>query len=585
MPQHPFLTHELLLSVSKPARYLGNETGVVKKDFSAMAVKVCLCFPDVYEVGMSHLGLRILYDVVNGERDCVAERAFAPWVDMEEKMRGSDVRLFSLESGRPLSDFDILGFSLQYELGCTNVLNMLSLAGLPLFSRERDERHPLVIAGGACCLNPEPMSDFIDAFVVGEGEEALLEIIAVYKQQERSQTKQRRSLLEALARIEGVYVPSLYHVHPQTGARAPVSPAIPSKIQRRYVRDLNRVLDIENWIVPHIDIVHNRLSLEIMRGCPHACRFCQARSSFYPLRILGEEKILEAARRIYKKTGYEEISLLSLSSSDHPALSRIVARLLGEFRDKGVSVALPSLRAKTIVGDLSGMLATARKTSLTFAPEAGSERLRRLINKNIDIDDLFRVSQDAYRAGYRLLKLYFMIGLPTETREDLEAIVDLCVRLSRLRQGAGGHAARLNVSISNFIPKPHTPFQREGMATVEELKEKQGYLKGLFRRAGGPIFVSFHQAEASFLEAVLALGDRRLSRVIFDVFMDGGKFDAWNDFLDVSRWERALEINGLKPREYLQPKDPNADLAWDFIDMRFPEGLLEKEAKAVPGSP
>lgn len=570
MPQHPFLTNELLLSVSKPARYLGNEIGAVKKDFSAMAIKVCLCFPDVYEVGMSHLGMRILYDVVNRAGDCVAERAFAPWVDMEEKMKGAGIRLFSLESSRPLADFDIIGFSLQYELGCTNVLNMLSLAGLPLFSRERDECHPLVIAGGTCCLNPEPMSDFIDAFVVGEGEEALLEMIGVYRRQGRGGAGGRRSLLEALAGIEGVYVPSLYALRPSTEEGAPLTPDVPSGIRRRYVRDLSRALDIENWVVPYIDIVHNRLTLEIMRGCPHACRFCQARPSFYPLRILSEEQILEAARRLYKKTGYEEISLLSLSSSDHPDLARIVARLIDEFRQKGVSVALPSLRAKTVVGDLSKALATMRKTSLTFAPEAGSERLRRLINKNIDIDELFRVASDAYRAGYRLLKLYFMIGLPTETREDLEAIVDLCVRLSRLKKESGGPPARLNVSISNFIPKPHTPFEREGMASVEELKEKQGYLKGLFRRAGGPIFVSFHQAEASFLEAVLALGDRSVSRVIFDVFRDGGKFDAWNDFLDMARWERAFEMNGIKPREYLKPKGPHAALAWDFIDMGIP---------------
>ena len=548
------LDKDLLLSVMKPARYIGGEIGSVKKDLSKVDIKVCLCFPDTYEIGMSHLGLRLLYNVLNRRRDCAAERVFSPWLDMEEKLRLNHLSLSSLESGHPIKEFDILGFSLQFELNYTNVLNILSLSHIPLLAKERDETHPLVVAGGPCCLNPEPMAAFIDVFVIGEGEEVIEEILEVFKTHKVKKTKDRSLFLEELSHICGVYVPVLSENHPQ------------KKIVKRFVKDLNKLPPIEHWVVPYIEIVHDRIGIEIMRGCPHHCRFCQARTSFFPLRILDEEKILEAARRLYQKTGYEEISLLSLSSSDHPRLDRIVKRLADEFRDHGVSISLPSIRAKQWIGEISKIFSTMRKTTLTFAPEAGSERLRRIINKNIDINELFAVARDAYQAGYRLLKLYFMIGLPTETEEDLKEIVEMCRQLSSLKKEVDGHPAHLNVSIANFIPKPHTPFQWEGMALAEELLEKQEYLKKLLKKSRGLIKATFHDVNSSVLEGVLSRGDRRLNEVILDAFLGGARFDAWTHFFQFSLWQKAFAKNAIDPKEYLSSKKETDPLCWDFID-------------------
>ncbi len=564
------LTKELLLSVMKPARYIGGEVGIVKKDLSRVDVKVCLCFPDIYEIGMSHLGLRILYDLINRRDDCAAERVFSPWVDMEERLKTFKIPLFSLESRTAVRDFDILGFSLQYELSYTNVLNILFLSGIPIRSSERAEDDPLVIAGGSCCINPEPMSEFIDCFCIGEGEEVILEVIEVYKQHKMSAKKDRLELLKSLSGIEGVYVPSLYADSPK-----PVS--------KRYVKDLDKVLDIEHWIVPYIDIVHDRVGIEIMRGCPNSCRFCQARTSFYPLRILSAEKILETVRRLYRKTGYEEISLLSLSSSDHPQLDIIVKGLIEEFKNKGVSISLPSLRPRHLIGELSKLFSSLKKTTLTFAPEAGSERLRRVINKNIDIDELFSVARQAYQAGYRLLKLYFMIGLPTERKEDLEAIRDMCVNLSRMKKEIDGHPASLNVAISNFVPKPHTPFQWQPFVPVDEISQKQDFLRDSFRRSKGMIHLKFHGARMSYLEAVLARGDRRICEVISRAFEAGARFDAWNDMFNFSLWMDAFSASAVDPERYLIEKDHSAPLSWDFIDMGIPRENLIREACLTVG--
>jgi radical SAM family uncharacterized protein len=539
----------------KPARYIGGELGSVKKDLSAIDVKVCLCFPDIYEIGMSHLGLRILYDLINRRPDCAAERVFSPWVDMEEKLRTNSIPLFSLESKVPVKEFDILGFSIQYELSYTNVLNILSLAGIPLKSSERDASFPLVIAGGACSLNPEPMADFIDLFVVGEAEEVIFEIIDKLKENKRSGSLDKAAFLKDMSCIEGVYVPS--------------APPVGRKITKRFIRDLSKAMDMQYWIVPYIEIVHDRLSIEIMRGCPNTCRFCQARSAFYPLRLLNADKVVEIARRMYQKTGYDEISLLSLSSSDHPGLEEIVRRLAEEFKDKGVSISLPSLRAKTYLGGVSRVFASTRKTSLTFAPESGTQRLRDCIHKDIDIDELFTVARQAYHSGYRLLKLYFMIGLPTETREDLDGIVDLSLRLSRLKKEVDGHPAQINISISNFIPKPHTLFQRQGMEGMDSLLQKQEYLRARLKNFRGTIRPTFHDRHTGFLEGVLARGDRRLSAVIMEAFENGAKFDAWSDLFNFSLWQEAFSSKGVDPMGYLGPKQDTDALPWDFVDMGF----------------
>lgn len=537
----------------KPARYIGHEVGSIKKDLARVAVKVCLCFPDTYEIGMSHLGLRVLYNILNRRRDCAAERVFCPWLDMEEKLKVNQWPLSSLESGVPVKEFDILGFSIPYELNYTNVLSILSLAHIPFKTADRDETHPLVIAGGPCCLNPEPMVDFIDCFVVGEGEEVLGEIVEVYKRHKKQKIKNRGLLLENLSRIEGVYVPSL-----ALGNK--------KKITKRFVKDLNRLPAIDHWIVPYIEIVHDRIGIEIMRGCPHGCRFCQARVSFYPRRLVSERTILKTVRRLYKKTGYEEISLLSLSSSDHPQLNSLVRRLSCEFRDKGVSISLPSLRAKHQLGEISKIFSTMRKTTLTFAPEAGSERLRHFIRKNINIDELFSVVRQAYQSGYRALKLYFMIGLPTETEDDLREIVDLCQKLALMKKEVSGPAAQLKVSISNFIPKPHTPFQWEAMATPEELLAKQALLKQLFKKYRGYIHPTFHEVAPSVLEGVLARGDSRLGAVILEAFSKGARFDAWNNCFNFSLWKDAFLACSIDPKEYLKEKNETDVLCWDFID-------------------
>lgn len=566
------LSKDLLLSVTRPARYIGGEINAVKKDLTKVDVTVCLCFPDTYDIGMSHLGLRILYDVINNRKEYAAERVFSPWVDMEEKMRHQGIPLWSLESQRPVKDFDILGFSLQVELSYTNVLNILSLAGIPLKASERDRRFPLVIAGGVCCLNPEPLAEFIDVFVIGEAEEVMLELLETYRRHEAGHRKNKDVFLKVVSGIEGVYVPSCYD--PNQG-----------KIKKRFVKNLDSVLDEQNWMVPYVDIVHDRLSLEIMRGCPHHCRFCQARSSFAPLRIASKEKILKNLRRLYRQTGYEEISLLSLSSSDHPDICGLVGGIMAEFKDKGVSVSLPSLRARHLVGELSQMLSMMRKTTLTFAPEAGSERLRGVIRKDVGMEELFSVAGQAYRAGYRFLKLYFMIGLPTETKEDLNAIEDVCRRLVFLKKEIDGHPARLNVSISNFVPKPHTPFQWQAMASVEEIYSRQGDLKSAFRNLRGRAQLKFHNVEMSFLEAVLSRGDRSLSSVILQAFHQGAKFDAWEHGFNFRIWQEAFQRSGIDPATYVQARLLSERLPWDFIDVGIPAEIFKAEARLAAGDP
>lgn len=575
------LDKELLLSVSKPARYIGGEIGSVVKDWSSVDVRLALCFPDVYEIGMSHLGLRILYDLVNKRGDCLAERVFSPWGDMEEKMRFAGIPLFSLESHRPVREFDILGFSLSYELSYTNVLNALALSGLPLAASARDASYPLVIAGGACSLNPEPMAAFIDAFVIGEAEEALVDILDVFRSWKSHAARQKIDLLTALARVPGVYVPALYDVAPDGVTRRPRDPAALPVIEKRYVSDLQKILDIDRWIVPYIEIVHDRVGIEIMRGCPGTCRFCQARTCFFPLRVIPQEKVLATVRRLYRQTGYEEISLLSLSSSDHPDIEAIIQSLLSEFKEKGVSISLPSLRAKQVVGPLSRTLASLRKTTLTFAPEAGSERLRRFIGKTWELTELFDVARRAYQAGYRSLKLYFMIGLPTETTADLDAIADVCAGLSRLKKEVDGHPARLNVSISNFVPKPHTVFEADAMAAPDILGAKQEYLRHLFKKHKGLIDLKFHRTSASRLEGVLGRGDRSVSLVIQRAFEKGARFDAWDNLFHERFWQEAFQESGVDPGRYLEERPLSAAAPWHFIETGFSLSRLRLEAQRM----
>jgi len=570
MIQSVKLNKELLLSVMKPARYIGGETGCANKDFSAVDVRVCLAFPDIYEIGMSHLGLRILYDIVNKQPWCAADRVFSPWVDMEEKLKVLGIPLFGLESQMPVKAFDILGFSLQYELSYANVLNILALSGIPLESRQRDGSWPLVIAGGVCCLNPEPLADFVDLFVIGEAEEVLVEILKIYRAAKKSRLDKRRMLV-TLSRLKGVYIPALYRGVAKDGALEPsCRERVPRRIVKRFVRDLERAVDFSYWIVPSIEIVHDRIGIEVMRGCPHGCRFCQAYASFYPLRLLRKEKVLAMARRLYRMTGYEEISLLSLSSSDHPQLKEIVEALVAEFRDKGVSISLPSLRASSLVGELSHVFATMRKTTLTFAPEAGSQRLRDILGKKLKPEDIFDAARQAFRAGYRTLKLYFMIGLPTETEEDLRDIVSFCLAMSSLKKEVDGHPARLNVTISNFVPKPHTPFERAAMCSVGDLAAKQEFLKKALGHKRGLIQLKFYDPHMSWLESVLAQGGRECGRAIAAARASGARFDAWSDQFNPAIWREALSVHHVDAALLTAGKQGSFVLPWAFIGTGVP---------------
>ncbi|MDD5019353.1 MAG: TIGR03960 family B12-binding radical SAM protein [Candidatus Omnitrophica bacterium] len=559
------VSKELLLTVRKPARYIGGEIGCANKDFSAAEVKVCLAFPDVYDVGMSHLGLRILYDVINRSPEYAADRVFSPWMDMEEALKARGIPLFGLESQRPVKEFDILGFSIPYELTYTNVLNILSLSGIPLRSDERDERWPLVIAGGTSCLNPEPLADFVDLFLIGDAEEAITDILKVYRGC-RQRGCDRKETLRKLSHIPGVYVPSFYEGVGQDGELKVVAKGAPRKILKRTVRDLERLMDFSSWVIPYIEIVHDRISLEIMRGCPHGCRFCQAYAAFYPLRVIRKEKVLSLARRLYRMTGYEEISLLSLSSSDHPQLKEIVLGLVDEFREHGVGISLPSIRATSLVGELSHVFSTMRKTTLTFAPEAGSQRLRDLLGKTLDVRDIFDAARQAYTAGYRSLKLYFMIGLPTETEEDLKEIVAFCTSLAFLKKEVDGHPARLNVTISNFVPKPHTPFERAGMCPVELLEAKQEFLRNAFKSKRGLIQLKFHDAQMSRLEAFLARGGRECGRVVAAAQAAGARFDAWNDQFQPGVWKDVWARQEVDLAALTGPREGADALPWAFVE-------------------
>ncbi|MGE5280370.1 MAG: TIGR03960 family B12-binding radical SAM protein [Deltaproteobacteria bacterium] len=553
------MDRELLLSVSRPGRYIGGEWGAQKKEWAQAKVRACLCFPDTYEIGMSHLGIRLLYDLVNRRPEYLAERVFAPWLDMEAVMRERGIPLWALESRRPVRDFDILGFSLSYELCYTNVLNVLDLSGIPVHAAQRDAAHPLVIAGGGCCLNPEPMAAFIDAFVIGEGEEVFLEVMDAVKAA-KEEGVARRQLLERLAVLPGVYVLSLY------------GDAAPPVITKRIVRDLVSVWQGHRWIVPYLQIVHDRVGMEIMRGCPRRCRFCQARVCFYPLRVLPREFIIETVRRLCRETGYEEASLLSLSSSDYPDFEGLATELSRELGALGISMSLPSVRPRSVVGALSHLFASFKKTTLTFAPEAGTPRLREMLGKDFEEEELFATVGQAFEAGYRQIKLYFMIGLPTETEADLDALAALCLRLSDARKRAGQGPAQINVSVANFVPKPHTAFERAGMEEARLLREKQACLKRKLARWRGRIQLKFHDPQMSRMECLLARGDRRAASAVEGAWRRGARFDAWTAHFRCDIWEAAWQESGLAPEDILRAKAPEESLPWSFVDTGSPAG-------------
>lgn len=539
---------QYLLQVRKPGRYIASEWNVIKKDPKVCDIKFALCFPDIYELGMSYLGLRILYGFLNERTNICCERVFAPAGDFEKVLRDNKIPLFSLENRIPLKEFDILGFSLTYELNYTNVLNMLDLAGIPVFSKDRSSNYPLVIAGGNCTLNPEPMADFFDLFLIGDAEEAILEIADVYK---NNKDKNKEDLLKELSSIEGVYVPCLSHK---------------SVIKKRIVNDLNAAYFPKSWIVPYIEIVHDRLSLEVARGCPHQCRFCQARVYYWPYRERRVDLLLEQAKNLYKNTGYEEISLMALSSSNYSKLECLVESLYSFCNDNKIALSFPSVRPNMVVSKMGSILSKIRKTTITFAPEAANCALRGLLNKNLKTEELVQSARELFSCGYSHIKLYFMIGLPGETEEDLDRIIELCQELLNLKKETANKRIFLNISISNFIPKPHTVFQWLAFEDINKLKEKQGHLKSKFKKFSRDVKVSFHDVRVSFLEALLTRSDNAFSMVIYYAWRFGAKFDGWGDQFNFSLWEKAFLETGIDASRYLNKQDLEKNLPWDFID-------------------
>ncbi|MFH0738919.1 MAG: TIGR03960 family B12-binding radical SAM protein [Candidatus Omnitrophota bacterium] len=575
---------DILLNIQKPARYIGQEWNTPKKDFISSPIKFALCFPDLYEVGMSNLGLRILYGVLNSMPEVSCERFFSPASDLEQALLARGQEISSLETGRPLKEFDLVGFSLGYELNFTNVLGILKLAGLPLLSSLRDHRHPLIIAGGPCVLNPEPMHEFFDLFVIGEAEEVICEIIDLYSHSKdgfRSNKISKEELLLGLSGIEGVYVPSLYEViYDDRGLIKEFRPrlkGVAQRVKKRFVRELDNSYFPQEWLLPYIQVIHDRITLEIMRGCPNSCRFCQARLQYFPYRLRSRDKILELAGNTYKNSGYEELALGGLSVSDYPGIEVLLGNLIGLFRDKGVAVSLPSIKPKIIVGSLSSMIATIKKTGLTFAPEAATERLRKILNKRFDMQEFMGTLEQAYSAGYQRVKLYFMIGLPFEEDADLGAIVDFAKQVSELRRKSKHGPAQVNISINTLIPKPHTPFQWLKMQDLESIKRKHSYIKGQIKSAR--LELNLHNPQMSILEGLLCRGDRRLSKVILAAFLKGARFDAWVDHFNFQSWMDAFSECGIDPQRYLRERQKEEILPWDFLDIGITKDNLLSDSQ------
>lgn len=560
-----------LQHVQKPARYTGGEWNSVVKDHSQVDVTMAIAFPDVYEVAMSHLGIKILYSLVNERADAAAERVFAPWVDMEEEMRNRKIPLFSLETKTPVKEFDLLGFTLQYELSYSNILNMLDLAGIPFYAKDRDMSYPLILAGGPCVYNIEPIADFFDVASIGESEEWLPEFIDLYKAEKaKGFPGGKLAFLRKAAQIPGTYIPALYKdTYTEDGdfkAVEPLDPDVPKTIQKRIVEDVEHVFYPTKPVVPYLDIVHDRAVLELFRGCTRGCRFCQAGMLYRPVRERTPERLVSIAKEVIANTGYNEISLMSLSSADYSKLPELVDLLMDEFKDKQVSVSLPSLRIDSFSIDIAKKVQQVRKSGLTFAPEAGSQRLRDVINKGVTEENLLAACTNAFKSGWHTVKLYFMMGLPTETDEDIAGIADLAYKVLDLhRDITGKRNGKVTVSVSFFVPKSHTPYQWYGQQGLEEIHRKQQYLKSLINNRN--ISYHYHDGATGYMEAVFARGDRRLAPVLVKAWEKGCKFDGWSEYFHLDTWLEAFKDCGVDPDYYARrPRDFDEALPWDHID-------------------
>lgn len=603
------LLEEILPRVTKPGRYTGGELNCVVKDHHTVSVRFAIAFPDAYEIGMSNLACSIIYHLLNKREDCVCERVYAPWPDMEREMRTTGLPLYTLETHTPLCNYDFIGFALSYELSFTNVLNMLDLAAIPVRSRDRDEPqpngnpYPIVVAGGHCAFNPEPMAPFIDLFVIGEAEEALPAIIETYK---RYQQLPREEQLVKLAQIPGCYVPRFYEpeyesaqarLHrlkeagitleeadrrgdtmPRLLATCRTRPDVPATIQRVWVKDVDALDYPTKPIIPYIEVVHDRISLEVMRGCTRGCRFCQAGMITRPVREKSPQKLMQLAEELVKNTGHEDISLVSLSTADYSRVEEVVYGLIEKYSGSRVGVSLPSLRADRDCVKLVQEINKVRKTGLTFAPEAGSQRMRDVVNKGVTEKDLFAACETAFRNGWQRIKLYFMISLPTETDEDVLAIGELAHKCAEIARKNGVKNPTITIGVSAFVPKPFTPFQWHGQDSLEEIDRKQQMLKRSLRDRA--ISYRPNEAASAQLEAVLSLGDRRVADAIELAWKRGQVFDAWDEYLDYARWVQAFKDVGIDIRFYAnRHKDYNETLPWDHIDCGVSKSYLRAEDK------
>ncbi|MGE5629084.1 MAG: TIGR03960 family B12-binding radical SAM protein [Solirubrobacterales bacterium] len=579
------VTDDILSKVEKPARYTGGEYNSYVKQKENIDIRYAFCFPDVYEVGMSHLGMKILYYVLNERKDIWCERVFAPWPDMEKQLRENNIPLYGLESKDSLKEFDFLGFTLQYEMSYTNILNMLHMAGIPLRSNERGEEDPIVMLGGPCGYNPEPLYNIGDLVVIGEGEEVIIELMDLYKE---LKGKGKKAFLRKASQIQGVYVPSLYETaYNEDGtikSFTPVEDGIPSKIKKRIIKNFNDVDFPDKFIVPYNEIVHDRIVLETFRGCTRGCRFCQAGMIYRPVREKKKERLMELADKLLENTGYDEISLTSLSICDYSDIENLIAALTERYEKDKVGLSLPSLRIDSFSVELIKQIQKVRKTGLTFAPEAGSQRMRDIINKGVTEQNLIDSVSSAFKSGWSTIKLYFMIGLPYENEEDIAGIAELSQKVVdeyyKLPKEERKKGLKVNLSTSIFVPKPFTPFQWEPQIRMEDVQDKIKVLRGAIRSR--QISYSWHETPVSYLEAIFARGDRRLCEVLIKAFEKGAKFDGWSEYFDFELWKDAIKESNVDGDFYAYRKRSYEEiLPWDFIEIGVnKEYLISENEKA-----
>lgn len=574
---------KILPLVEKPSRYTGNELNSIVKDKSDVNIRFGFCFPDIYEIGMSHLGLKCIYDVLNKIPDVWCERSFMPWSDMRDKMKENNIPLYALESKDPLSEFDILGFTLQYEMSYTNVLAMLDLSGIPFRSKERSLEYPIICAGGPCAVNPEPMAEFVDFFMIGEGEEVLCEVMDVIREFKKKNSDNKEELLFMLDKLEGVYVPALYEV--SYNSDGTIKERIEKNgakkiVKKRFISDFANLPHPENIIVPYTEIVHDRVTLEIFRGCIRGCRFCQAGFIYRPVRQRKPETLSEIAKRSLAATGYDEVSLCSLSTSDYTELRELINDLMNYTEDKKINFCLPSLRVDNFDLPLAERIQKVRKSGLTFAPEAGSQRMRDVINKNVNEEDILKTTKLVFENGWSNVKLYFMIGLPYEENSDVSAIGELAFKVVdeyfSIEKSERPKGAKITVSVSSFVPKPFTPFMWAKQDSMEELLAKQEILRDATKSR--MINLNWHDADVSVLEGVFARGDRKLSKVLMSAYKKGCMLDGWQEHFKYDSWMEAFEECGIDYKFYTgRERSYDEILPWDFIDVGVSREFLKKE--------